>query len=86
MADDLNLELKQQIIETLDLEDIEVQMFIGLSEWEKVNIQRVLIKLDMIPPEVWKYGKFNDILLHFCNEPYDSKPINKWRKGCFHAN
>ena len=38
--------------------------------------------LDTIPPEVWKTGKFNDILLQFCNEVYNSNPIDFWRKGC----
>ena len=26
--------------------------------------------LDGIPPEVWKTGKFNDLLLYYCNEVY----------------
>ena len=38
--------------------------------------------LDGIPPEVWKTGRFNDILLSFCNDVYALNPISNWRKGC----
>ena len=38
--------------------------------------------LDEIPPEVWKTGHFNHILLEFCNDVYSQKPIEHWMKGC----
>ena len=33
--------------------------------------------LDGIPPEVWKTGKFND-LLYYCNEVYKGNVIQSW--------
>lgn len=38
--------------------------------------------LDNIPPEVWKTGKFNDLLLYFCNEVYKGNTIQAWTEGC----
>ena len=38
--------------------------------------------LDGIPPEVWKTGKFNDLLLYYCNEVYKGKVIQSWTEGC----
>ena len=38
--------------------------------------------LDGIPPEVWKIGKFNDLLLYYCNEVYKGKVIQSWTEGC----
>ena len=38
--------------------------------------------LDDIPPEIWKTGAFNDILLDSCNAIYNEHPIVKWMEGC----
>ena len=38
--------------------------------------------LDNIPPEIWKTRAFDQILLQFCNDVYDRKPIDKWTQGC----
>ena len=38
--------------------------------------------IDEIPPEVWKTGKFNDILLYFCNKMYNGNKIQTWTKSC----
>ena len=37
--------------------------------------------LDGIPPEVWKTGKFNDLLLYYCNEVYKGNVIQSWTEG-----
>ena len=37
---------------------------------------------DGIPPEVWKTGKFNDILLQLSNEVYNQNSIQHWTEGC----
>ena len=41
--------------------------------------------LDGIPPEVWKTGKFNDLLLYYCNEVYKGNVIQSWTEGCILA-
>ena len=38
--------------------------------------------LDGIPPEVWKIGKYNDVLLYYCNEVYKGSVIQSWTEGC----
>ena len=38
--------------------------------------------LDEIPPEVWKTGKFNDLLLYYCNSVYKEHVIQPWTEGC----
>ena len=38
--------------------------------------------LDNIPPEVWKYCNFDNILLGFCNNVYNGNSIDKWTEGC----
>ena len=38
--------------------------------------------LDDIPPEGWKRGEFNDILLQLCDEVYAQNAIDKWTEGC----
>ena len=38
--------------------------------------------LDNIPPEVWKYCNFDNILLGFCNNVYKGNSIDKWTEGC----
>ena len=37
--------------------------------------------LDEIPPEVWKTGQFDDILLRQCNAVYSQNRIERWMKG-----
>ena len=41
-------------------------------------------RLDGIPSEVWKTGKFND-LLYYCNEVYKGNVIQSWTEGCILA-
>ena len=56
-----------------------------LEELETVLAKTKLNKsagIDEIPPEVWKYGYFNDQLLEFCNDLFSQKPIEYWTKGC----
>ena len=38
--------------------------------------------LDEIPPEVWKTGQFDDILLRNYNAVYNQNQIDRWVKGC----
>ena len=38
--------------------------------------------LDNVPPEVWKSGQFNNLLLELCNEVYNGATIEKWSEGC----
>ena len=38
--------------------------------------------LDGIPPEIWKTGKFNDLLLYYCNEVYKGNVIQSCTEGC----
>ena len=53
------------------------------TELEAVKVKgRKAAGLDDIPPEVWKSGEFNDILLQLCNEVYDQNAIDKWTEGC----
>ena len=52
-------------------------------ELEAVKVNgRKAAGLDDIPPQVWKSGEFNDILLQLCNEVYDQNAIDKWTEGC----
>ena len=37
--------------------------------------------LDKIPPEVWKSGAFDDLLLEWCNNVYNGACIAKWTEG-----
>ena len=38
--------------------------------------------LDGIPSEVWKTGKFNDLVLYYCNEICKGNVIQSWTEGC----
>ena len=38
--------------------------------------------LDGLPVEVWKIGKFNDLMLHHSNEVYNGNVIQSWTEGC----
>ena len=54
-----------------------------IDELESVKVKgRKAAGLDDVPPEVWKTGEFNDILLHLCNEVYNQNAIDKWTEGC----
>ena len=39
-------------------------------------------ELDGITPKVWKTGKFNDLLLYYCNEVYNENVTQSWTEGC----
>ena len=43
---------------------------------------KIVAGLDGIPAEVWKTGKFNDLLLYYCNEVYKGNIIQSWTEGC----
>ena len=54
------------------------------SELEKVKERLKYNKgfgLDKIPPEVWKSGAFDDLLLEWCNNVYNGAHIEKWTEG-----
>ena len=63
---------------------------IKTGPFDNEELERVLKRLkngkasglDNIPPEVWKTGNFNDILLKLCNEVYSQKRIQAWTEGC----
>ena len=43
---------------------------------------RKVVRLDEIPPEVWKTRELDDILLRHCNAIYNQNTIDRWTKGC----
>ena len=43
---------------------------------------RKAVRLNEIPPEVWKTRQFDDILLRHCNAVYNQNPIDRRMKGC----
>ena len=63
---------------------ISKQLDIKQGLFTQVELDSVLRKikdrkaagLDEIPPEVWKTGKFDDILLRHCNAIYNQNPID----------
>ena len=69
---------------------ISKQLDIKLGLFTKEELDFVLRKiknrkaagLDEIPPEVWKTGQFDNILLRHCNTVYNQNPIERWKKGC----
>ena len=68
---------------------IEHDLEIKTGPFNKPELDLVLNKLqnkkaaglDGIPPEVWKTGKFND-LLYYCNEVYKGNAIQSWTEVC----
>ena len=66
------------------------ELEIKTGPFNEVELKLVLKKLknkkaaglDNIPPEVWKTGKFNDLLLYYCNEVYKGNSIQAWTEGC----
>ena len=66
----------------------ELEMKSGLFNELEVNLVLKKLKnkkasgLDGIPPEVWKTGKFNDLLLYDCYEVYNGNVIQSWTEGC----
>ena len=69
---------------------IDQELPIKTGQFEEQELDIVLKKmknkkaagLDEIPPEVWKTGKFNDLLLYYCNAVYNEHVIQSWMKGC----
>ena len=39
------------------------------------------VRLDEIPPEVWKIREVDDTLLWYCNTVYNQSTIDRWTKG-----
>ena len=70
-------------IETITNDTLNIKLgHFTMTELEAVKMKRKKAAgLDDIPPEVWKCGEFNDILLQLCNEVYDQNAINKWTEG-----
>ena len=52
---------------------------------KKVKNKKVAAELDGIPSEVWKTGKFNDLLLYHCNEVCNGNIIQSWTEWCILA-
>ena len=69
---------------------ISKQLDIKLGPFTQEELDSILRKiknrkaagLGEIPPEVWKTGQFDDILLRHCNAVYNQNPIDRWMKGC----
>ena len=69
---------------------IHTELPIKKGPFIEAELEAVLRKLknkkacgpDGIPPEVWKTGKFNDILLQLSNEVYNQNSIQHWTEGC----
>ena len=56
-----------------------------MEELEKVTSKLKNNKargIDDIPGEVWKCGVLNPQLLNMCNDVYNQKEINIWKKSC----
>ena len=47
----------------------------------KKNLNKIAASLDVIPPEVWKTRKFNDLLLRYCYTINNQNKIDRWTKG-----
>ena len=69
---------------------IEHELEIKIGPFNELELDLVLKKLknkkaaglDGIPVEVWKTGKFNDLILYYCNEVYNGNVIQSWTEGC----
>ena len=48
----------------------------------KKLINKFAAELDGIRTNIWKTGKFNDLLLYYCNEVYNGNVIQSWTEGC----
>ena len=86
-----NLLGKSPIVSDSTIEKvIEHELEIKTGPFNELELDLVLKKLqnkkaaglDGIPPEVWKTGKFNDLLLYYCNEVYKGNVIQSWTEGC----
>ena len=86
-----NLLGKSPIVSDSTIEKvIEHELEIKTGPFNELELDLVLKKLqnkivaglDGIPAEVWKTGKFNDLLLYYCNEVYNGNVIQSWTEGC----
>ena len=86
-----NLLGKSPIVSDSTIEKVvEHELEIKTEPFNQLELDLVLKKLqnkkaaglDGIPPEVWKTGKFNDLLLYYCNEVYKGNVIQSWTEGC----
>ena len=86
-----NLLGKSPIVSDSTIEKvIEHELEIKTGPFNELELDLVLKKLqnkkadglDGIPPEVWKTGKFNDLLLYYYNEVYKGNVIQSWTEGC----
>ena len=86
-----NLLGKSPIVSDSTIEKVvEHDLEIKIRPFNELELDLVLKKLpnkkatglDRISPEVWKTGKFNDLLLYYCNEVYKGNVIQSWTEGC----
>ena len=86
-----NLLGKSPIVSDSTIEKvIEHELEIKTGPFNELELDLVLKKvqnkkaagLDGIPPEVWKTGKFNDLLLYYCNEVYKGNVTQSWTERC----
>ena len=86
-----NLLGKSPIVSHSTIENVvEHDLEIKIRPFNELELDLVLKKLpnkkatglDRISPEVWKTGKFNDLLLYYCNEVYKGSVIQSWTEVC----
>ena len=85
-----NLLGKSPIVSDSTIEKvIEHELEIKIGPFNELELDLVLKKLknkkaaglDGIPIEVWKTGKFNDLILYYYNEVYNGNVIQSWTEG-----
>ncbi|XP_071958787.1 uncharacterized protein [Antedon mediterranea] len=77
-------------VETIELFPAQTESNIKIGPFNDEELNKALTKmkngkspgLDGIPPEVWKTKHFNNVLLKWCNEVYEQRPIHYWTRGC----
>ena len=86
-----NLYSKSPIVSDSSIEKvIEHRTEIKAGPFNELELDVVLKKvkskkaagLDGISPEIWETGKFNDLLLYYCNKVYNGNANQSWTKGC----
>ena len=62
--------------------DIKIGLFIQELDVVQTKIKNMKAAGLEIPPEVWKTGKFDDLLLRYCNAVYNQNTIERRTTGC----
>ena len=87
-----NLYSKSPIVSDSSIEKvIEHRTEIKAGPFNELELDVVLKKLenkkaaglDGISPEIWKTGKFNDLLLYYCNKVYNRNANQSWTEGLY---